>query len=100
MAWNAALSPSAPVCSDGLTVDTTPPTFEGVSIPGGVVEAGLVQDRNERVWLIGRDRSRVQVEEASFCNSAATLVSDQFLSAYPIHTQETRSLNSLLAGVE
>ena len=40
VAWNAALSPSTPVCSDGLTVDTTPPLFEGVFIPGGMVEAG------------------------------------------------------------
>ncbi len=101
MAWNGALSPSAPVCSDGLTVDTTPPVFGGVVIPGGMVEAGLVQDDGGRVWLIGEDRGRVMVEdEDSACSNLATPVSDQFLSTFPIRTTVARFVPTRLNPCE
>lgn len=32
VAYNGALEPSAPVCSDGVTVDVTPPEISAVSI--------------------------------------------------------------------
>lgn len=85
VAWNAALSPSVPVCSDGVIVDTTAPVFEGVVIPGAVVESGLAQDMQGRVWLVGRDRWRDLVQgggQRSECTSRSTFVPD--LSAYPI----------------
>lgn len=87
VAWNSALSPSLPVCSDGVTVDETPPVVEGVVIPGGVVQGGLVQDVSGKVWLIGEDRNREVViggEDSAVCISKATPTSD--LSAYPIST--------------
>lgn len=88
VAWNSALSPSEPVCSDGLTVDMLPPVFEGVVIPGGVVTPGLVQDRTGTVWLIGDDRRRDIVgegEETSACINRATPLSD--ISEYPIRME-------------
>ena len=87
VAWNTALSPSDPVCSDGVTVDETPPELEGVVIPGGVVQGGLVQDVSGEVWLISEDRSRKVVtggEDNAVCISKATPTPD--LSAYPIST--------------
>lgn len=87
VAWNTALSPSDPVCSDGVTVDETPPVLEGVVIPGGVVQGGLVQDVSGKVWLIGEDRSREVVmggEDNAVCINKATPTPD--LSAYPLST--------------
>ncbi len=86
VAWNAGLSPSIPVCSDGLTVDRTPPVLEGVVIPGSRVEGGLVQDAGSGVfWLIGVDRERDVVrggEAVPECSNRATIMED--LSLYPI----------------
>ena len=96
VAWNSALSPSSPVCSDGLTVDTTPPVFEGVIIPGARVGAGLAYGMDERVWLIGSDRSRVLVEDDTTeqCRNRATFLPDETLSTFPIAPGVTRSVYS------
>lgn len=62
-----------------------PPVFEGVVIPGGVVEGGLVRDPSDTIWLVGSDRRREVVREGDQdpnCLSIATPISD--LSAYPI----------------
>ncbi len=85
VAWSNALSPSPPVCSDGLTVDLTPPTFQGVSIPGIRTEGGVAQLPNGEVWLVGGDRVRTLVEGGrnnSSCAAIATTIAD--LSTYPI----------------
>ena len=85
VAWNAALSPSDPVCSDGLTVDVTPPVFEGVSIPSARVEFGLVWVSGAEVWLVGEDRIRRLVSGGKYsetCIGTASVVQD--LSSYPI----------------
>lgn len=87
VAWNAALSPSDPVCSDGVTIDMIPPVFGGVVIPGGVVTRGLVRDVDGNVWLIDGDRSRELVRggrEDLVCTNRATLLAT--LSEYPIRT--------------
>ena len=89
VAWNSALSPSPPVCSDGLTVDLTPPTFEGVTIPGIRTEGGLARVAGGEVWLVGMDRTRRLVQGGrgnSSCTSVATEVQD--LSTYPISEGE------------
>ncbi len=84
VAWNHALSPSTPVCSDGVTIDTVPPTVESVVIPGAVVGRGLGVDGRGQVWMIEKDRQRVLVtggSERSECNGA-TLIPD--ISLYPL----------------
>lgn len=65
VAYNQALLPSSPLCSDGITVDGTPPTFGGVVIPGGRVYPGLVQSSGGQVWLIGADRGAMLVTGSS-----------------------------------
>ena len=83
VAYNNALRPSVPVCSDGITTDTAPPSFEGVVIPGAVVAPGLVLGPEGEVWLIDSNRERLLAEEPSeMCTDQATPLSD--LSQYPI----------------
>ena len=83
VAYNNALQPSKPLCSDGVTVDLTPPRFMGVAIPGGVVMPGLVVDSSGDFWLIGRDRERARVEGYStWCATNSVLLED--LSAFPV----------------
>jgi hypothetical protein len=63
-----------------------PPAFEGINIPGGVVEGGLVQDESNSVWLVSRDRTRELVRggrEDTDCTIRATTIPD--ISAYPIN---------------
>ena len=83
MAYNNALQPSNPVCSDGITVDLTPPAFVGVSIPGAQVKPGLVVDSDGQFWLVERERERVRIDGYSgWCTNSSTLVED--LSAFPL----------------
>ena len=83
VAYNNALQPSQPVCSDGVTVDLTPPTFVGVSIPGARVKPGLVVDSGGQYWLVEEDRERVMIDGYSgWCANSSVLVED--LSAFPI----------------
>ena len=83
VAYNHALYPSVPVCSDGVTVDTVPPVFEGVSIPDAVVEPGLAQDASGGVWFIDSNRKRRRVGgENEECVNRSAIVED--LSQYPV----------------
>ena len=85
VAYNNALQPSSAVCSDGITVDLTPPTFMGVSIPGARVKPGLVVDSGGQFWLVERERERVMVDGYSgWCANSSTLMDDLELSAFPI----------------
>ena len=63
VAYNTALEPSEPVCSDGVTVDTTAPEIHGVSIENSWTTGGLVRDSTGNVWYIDRNRFRVLVEQ-------------------------------------
>ena len=85
VAYNHALQPSRAVCSDGVTVDLTPPSFVGVVIPGARVKPGLVVDNGGQFWLIERNRERVMVDGYSgWCVNSSVLVED--LSSYPVKT--------------
>ncbi|KAK2158684.1 hypothetical protein NP493_1763g00001 [Ridgeia piscesae] len=65
VAYNKALEPSEPVCSDGVTVDTTAPEIHEVSIENSWTKDGLVKDSTGHVWYIDRNRFRVLVEQPS-----------------------------------
>nr|KAG5709290.1 hypothetical protein BaRGS_018042 [Batillaria attramentaria] len=43
VAYNSAIEPSDPVCSDGVTVDVTAPAVSGVYVEGAYIVAGLVR---------------------------------------------------------
>lgn len=87
VAWNSALTPSQPVCSDGLTVDLLPPVFGGVVIPGAVVAGGLARDAEGVVWWVGPDRTREMVregQESPECIAIATPFPDVDVTSYPV----------------
>ena len=65
VAYNKALEPSEPVCSDGVTVDTSAPEIHEVSIEKSWTKDGLVKDSTGHVWYIDRNRFRVRVDEPS-----------------------------------
>jgi len=65
VAYNKALEPSEPVCSDGVTVDTTAPEIHEVSIENSWTKDGLVKDSTGQVWYIDRNRFRVLLEHPS-----------------------------------
>ena len=88
VAYNNGLQPSLPVCSDGITIDVIPPSFEGVHIPGAVVEPGLARNAEGEVWVIDGTRERRLVGVASeneVCGNRSTLLGD--LSQYPIRME-------------
>lgn len=65
VAYNAAMEPSAPVCSDGVTIDTTPPTIQEVYIANINTAGGLVKDGSDNIWFIQNNRYRFQIESPS-----------------------------------
>ena len=79
VAFNQALQPSRPLCSDGVTIDTVAPEIVGVVVPGAVVRPGLVSDLSGGVWYVRRDRVRVWV---GACPNTTIPPAD--LMAYPI----------------
>ncbi|XP_066264362.1 uncharacterized protein [Branchiostoma lanceolatum] len=61
VAYNHALDPSPPVCSDGVTVDVTDPSLTAINIDNLSVRPGVVKDAGGDVWLINQRRHRVLV---------------------------------------
>ncbi|XP_035661568.1 uncharacterized protein LOC118405866 [Branchiostoma floridae] len=61
VAYNHALDPSPPVCSDGVTVDVTAPSLTAIHIDHIAVRPGVVKDAGGNVWLINQRRHRVLV---------------------------------------
>jgi hypothetical protein len=80
--YNGAFLPSSPVCSDGIVIDMTPPSFDGVVIPGTVVREGLVATPNGEVWLVNSKRQRSLVNNNNCINQSTPLTNGQ-LSSIP-----------------
>ncbi|XP_067680773.1 uncharacterized protein [Haliotis asinina] len=84
VAFNRALEPSLPVCSDGVTVDQTPPSLAQIAVLNSRTAEGLVTNGVE-VWLVTADRSRSQIENPdSGCRMRATVISNHSLSLLPL----------------
>ena len=63
VAYNKALEPSKVVCSDGVTIDRTPPEVSSIDIKHARVKPGLVRDpTSDEVWFVGNDRKRCKVD--------------------------------------
>lgn len=77
VAYNRALEPSKPVCSDGVTVTSAIPKVKEVAISGAYIKGGIVTDRSKSsFWILQDDRFRKLVENPTrgclyvyFCNS-------------------------------
>ncbi|XP_078321865.1 uncharacterized protein LOC111103999 isoform X3 [Crassostrea virginica] len=63
VAFNRALEPSKPVCSDGVTVTTYVPTVSEVDISSAHVREGLVTDAGRtNYWVVETNRHRRLIE--------------------------------------
>lgn len=65
VAYNHALIPSIPVCSDGVLIDTSIPTISEFRVNRSKVQPRLLQDNDGIIWLLNGDRTRQRVETAS-----------------------------------
>ena len=65
MAYNAALEPSSPVCSDGVTIDLTPPILEAVAVIGLWTKEGMAKDDDGQLWFINQHREKFPVTNNS-----------------------------------
>lgn len=52
MAYNRALDPSEPVCSDGVTIDSSIPGVKEVMVEDAVITGGLITDTNQTNYYI------------------------------------------------
>ncbi|XP_070557450.1 uncharacterized protein [Ptychodera flava] len=72
IAFNRAMAPSKPVCSDGVTIDVTGPTVWNVIVDDVYIKPGLVKDGNGTVWYVDDRRNRQQIDNASYrCSDIA-----------------------------
>ncbi|KAK3103765.1 hypothetical protein FSP39_021725 [Pinctada imbricata] len=76
VAYNRALEPSDPVCSDGVTVTTVVPNVKEVTIDPSRIRGGLVSDQNQTLfYVVGEDRVRRLIREPTAdCFKATPLV--------------------------
>nr|XP_034301655.1 uncharacterized protein LOC105322112 [Crassostrea gigas] len=76
VAYNRALEPSEPVCSDGVTVTTAVPSVQEVDIEGATVIGGLVTDENKsNVWIVTKNRYRRLIRNVTAdCLTKATVI--------------------------
>ncbi|XP_033637440.1 uncharacterized protein LOC117298344 isoform X1 [Asterias rubens] len=82
IAYNRALEPSVPICSDGVMIDTSPPELSNISISDARMRPGLAKDNEGRVWFINEHRKKTELLNVSdVCRSKATVVSD--ITLYP-----------------
>ncbi|XP_078574183.1 uncharacterized protein LOC144860694 [Branchiostoma floridae x Branchiostoma japonicum] len=58
VAYNPALTPSQPVCSDGITVDISPPSVRHIKLSGFHARPGLVSDIEGNVWIVDEKGER------------------------------------------
>ncbi|XP_060084880.1 uncharacterized protein LOC132564227 [Ylistrum balloti] len=78
VAFNHALEPSVPVCSDGVTIDSGLTAIKEISVDTAMVRGGLVTDPGATaVWILGTDRTLRQLSTTTAaCRAKATVVSD------------------------
>ncbi|XP_071784665.1 uncharacterized protein [Asterias amurensis] len=82
IAYNRALEPSVPICSDGVMIDTSPPELSNISISDSRMRPGLAKDSEGRVWFINEHRMKTELLNVSdMCRSKVTVVSD--ITLYP-----------------
>ncbi|XP_078658232.1 uncharacterized protein LOC144903715, partial [Branchiostoma floridae x Branchiostoma belcheri] len=101
VAYNPALSPSQPACSDGITVDASPPSVQHVKLTGFHARPGLVSDDGGNVWIVNKNGEReVVTEPPQSCRNASRHVEDIELwpVAEPPYKRNTTSQNCTELG--
>ncbi|XP_041351012.1 uncharacterized protein LOC121369995 [Gigantopelta aegis] len=95
VAYNPAMAPSHPVCSDGVVVDSSPPQVTEVAILDSRIVGGLVKSGSD-VWLVKNDRRRLFVRSPNNeCQRKATSVSDvSHLPVYKMENGDTKTVDT------
>ncbi|XP_046345841.2 uncharacterized protein LOC124126446 [Haliotis rufescens] len=84
VAFNRALEPSLPVCSDGVTVDQTSPSLSQIAVLNARTTEGLVTN-GEEVWLVTADRRRSQIEDPdATCGQMGAFITNEDLNVLPL----------------
>ncbi|KAK3612523.1 hypothetical protein CHS0354_024495 [Potamilus streckersoni] len=95
-AYNHALEPSKPVCSDGISIDTSLPLVSEIHIEHVRIRGGLVKDVNDSIWYLDENRNLYKVTNASMsCRSKASRKTSEELSLYPRFRGNTREIKEL-----
>ncbi|XP_062523015.1 uncharacterized protein LOC134197685 [Corticium candelabrum] len=93
VAYNNALEPSDVICSDGVTVDDTPPKIQQISVDHLRSAPGLIkQNTSKTIWLLDENRRRQLLQGVeTVCDQNALLVSD--VDIYPLASVDVSSVS-------
>ncbi|XP_071082513.1 uncharacterized protein [Haliotis cracherodii] len=93
VAYNRALEESDPVCSDGVTLDDTPPAVGQIAVAASSIAPGLVTTSSGMVWFIDNHRRRSRVTEPNTqCRSKGTAIDAAELEKFPIHVMRNGTM--------
>ncbi|XP_025086754.1 uncharacterized protein LOC112559633 [Pomacea canaliculata] len=86
VAFNSAIEPSSPVCSDGVTVDQTSPKVSRVYVAGAYIAPGLIRASDNGIWLVTSDHTIRLVEnpDRGCINKATPGLNLEFFPLSPI----------------
>lgn len=92
VAINNAGEPSGVGCSDGVTIDTTPPVVDSVAIAGARVKPGI-GCLNGSVWYVSENRTRIQLQDTEACLKLCTNSSHtaSYFNNFPINPNWNRT---------
>ena len=65
VAYNRAIDPSDPVCSDGVVIDDTPPTLREIFLDNVRISAGIIKNSNGDVFYVNHQRYRYALPDAT-----------------------------------
>ncbi|XP_063415906.1 uncharacterized protein LOC134697555 [Mytilus trossulus] len=96
VAYNRALDPSDPVCSDGVTIDSSVPAVQEIVVENSRITGGLITDSTcTNYYILRSDRTRRLITNVTAdCVSKATSLND--IDLYP----QERFANGSLVEVD
>ncbi|CAH1242631.1 Hypp6913 [Branchiostoma lanceolatum] len=101
VAFNPALTPSQSACSDGITVDASPPSVRHVKLKGFHARPGLVTDDRGNVWIVNKNGEReVVMDPPESCRNGSKHREDMDLwpIVEPPYMRNTTSQNCTELG--
>ena len=65
VAYNRAIDPSDPVCSDGVVIDDTPPALGEIFLDNIRISAGIIKNSNGDVFYVNHQRYRYDLPDTT-----------------------------------
>ncbi|CAC5386466.1 unnamed protein product [Mytilus coruscus] len=92
VAYNRALDPSEPVCSDGVTIDSSVPGVKEVVVKDSLITGGVVKDPdNVDYYILGPDRVRRLIPNPTAdCITKATALNS--INLFPLTKTDNGSI--------